>query len=111
MSGNQLAITAGVDFPWIGYQYLVESKLADEHNKAFGTGVKYVNEEWDVKAYLTLRRSGGLTFGHWLRSIYGTKAWAIGAWDDPLPLIIVIWRFLRAFCCDLWLTTDRATNG
>jgi D-aspartate ligase len=96
-SSNQLAISAGVDFPWIGYQYLAGFDPGSGTPSCFRPGVKGVNEEWDVQAYLTLRKSGSLTLGSWLRSLRGTKARAIGAWDDPLPLAVGLWRFLQAF--------------
>jgi D-aspartate ligase len=98
VSGNQLAISAGVDFPWIGYQYLTGADLGDIPAKCFRSQVKYVNEEWDVQAYLALRKSGNMNFGRWLRSIRGVNAKAIGAWDDPLPLMVGLWRFLRHLC-------------
>lgn len=92
-SGNQLAISAGVDFPWLGYQYLLGADLEGEVGRA-RPGVKYFNEEWDVQAYLALRKSGDLSFFGWLNSIRGTEAWAIGARDDPLPLMVGLWRFI-----------------
>ena len=96
VSGNQLAISAGVDFPWLGYQYLVGARTEVSAAKTFEVGVQYVNEEWDLKAYRTLRRSGQLTFSQWLRSLLGSKAKAIGAWDDPRPLLVLMWRIARA---------------
>lgn len=101
VSGNQLAVSAGVDFPWIAYRYLTGSNIETAPGGAFRAGVKYVNEEWDFKAYLALRKTGGLTLRDWLRSVRHSSARAIGAWDDPFPLIVVFWRFLRAFFRDL----------
>lgn len=92
-SGNQLAIKAGVDFPWLGYQYLLGAGLEGEVGRA-RPGVKYFNEEWDVQAYLALQKSGDLSFFGWLNSIRGAEAWAIGARDDPLPLMMGLWRFI-----------------
>ncbi|HEY5596498.1 MAG TPA: ATP-grasp domain-containing protein, partial [Candidatus Bipolaricaulota bacterium] len=94
VSGNQLAISAGIDFPWIGYQYLTGSGLEASPVTPFRPQVKYVNEEWDVQAYLALRRSGALSLRGWYDSLRGAQAWAIGAWDDPLPLVAGLWRFL-----------------
>jgi predicted ATP-grasp superfamily ATP-dependent carboligase len=100
-SSNQLAISAGVDFPWIGYQYLTGCVLDTQAPKPFRLGVKLLNEELDVQAYLALRKSGTLKRWRWLHSLRGSKA-AIGAWDDPLPLIVGLWRFLRLCCGNLW---------
>jgi len=93
VSGNQLAICAGVDFPWLGYQHLTGASAGTV--APFRVGVKYVNEEWDVQAYRALHRAGQLDRRSWLRSLTGTEAWALGAWDDPRPLLAGGWRFLR----------------
>jgi predicted ATP-grasp superfamily ATP-dependent carboligase len=90
VSGNELAIRAGVDFPWIGYQYLTGGTLEPA---VFRRGVRYVNEEWDVQAYLSLRQAGVLRLGDWLASLRGVEAQAFAAWDDPLPLLVGLWRF------------------
>lgn len=94
VSGNQLAIDAGIDFPWIAYQYLTDSTYENAPVNLFRSGVKCVNEEWDLQAYLVLRKSGSLNLWKWLRSLRGAKT-AIGAWDDPLPLLAGIWRLLK----------------
>lgn len=92
VSGNQLAISAGIDFPWIAYRHL--SGFNDAPTPPFQTQVKYVNEEWDVQAFWALRKAGRLTFWSWVSSLRGTKAWALSALDDPLPLLAGIWRFV-----------------
>ena len=94
VSGNQLGISAGVDLPWIAYRHLAALDVAEAHPPPFRPNVKYVNEEWDVQAFATLRQSKELTFAGWLRSLRGTRAWALFAWDDPLPLLVGLWRFL-----------------
>jgi len=94
VSGNQLPITAGVDFPWIGYRYL--SSWSRPVPRDFARGVKYLNEEWDLKGFFRLRKAGQLTTWEWLRSLRGVKALAIWAWDDPLPMVVVLWRLLLA---------------
>lgn len=101
VSGNQMAITAGVDFPWIGYNYLVNNHESSEKNErqselCFRRDVLYVNEEWDFKAYLSLRKEGSLSFFQWVRSWVSAEAKALWAADDPLPLVVVLWRFCRA---------------
>lgn len=98
VSGNQLAISAGIDFPVIGYQYLTGMDVDACDSPTFQVGVKYVNEEWDVKSFLALRKIRRLTLGRWLASLRGVQARAIGAWDDPLPVLVTLWRFVRAAC-------------
>jgi predicted ATP-grasp superfamily ATP-dependent carboligase len=97
VSGNQLAISAGVDFPWIGYNYLLEREDDSEPRRRFTPGIRYVNEEWDFKAFLSFRRAGKLTFGEWWRSVRSAEARAIGAPGDNRPLRVILWRFVKAF--------------
>jgi D-aspartate ligase len=100
VSGNQLAITAGVDFPWIGYQHLSGVELAAA--PSFRRQVKYVNEEWDIQAYLALRKSAAINLRSWLGSLWGVRAKAIAAWDDPMPLLAGIRRLVRALGWSVW---------
>jgi D-aspartate ligase len=101
VSGNQLAISAGIDFPWLGYRYLTNAEGGAKPTRCFLPGVKYVNEEWDLKAFLSLRQAGKLNFAEWIRSLRGVKARAIGAADDPYPFLVLLGRLLRAFLHDL----------
>jgi D-aspartate ligase len=96
VSGNQLAISAGIDFPWLGYQYLVSHPGTACEASPFRIGVEYVNEEWDLRAYLRLRKLGQLSLASWLRTLWRAPAKAIGAWDDPRPLLVLLWRLARA---------------
>lgn len=95
VSGNQMAITAGVDFPWIGYRYLLGETIELASCQA-RSGVLYVNEEWDVKSFLTLWRQGLLTAGEWWRSFRTAEARSIYASDDRGPALEVFRRFAAA---------------
>lgn len=96
VSGNQLAIQAGVDFPWLGYRYLTDPAGGAGDGSSFRRGVVYVNEEWDFRAYLALRKAGQLSFRDWFRSCLAADAKALWAWDDPGPLFALLGRFARA---------------
>lgn len=96
VSGNQIAISSGVDFPWIGYRYLTGKLSGPDELTPFEPDVRYVNEEWDFKAYLALRKTGQLSLAKWLRSVKGAKARAIFAADDPMPFFAVASRMARA---------------
>jgi D-aspartate ligase len=89
--GNQLAISAGVDLPWIAYCSLREPPQPVAPTSTFRVGVQWVNEDLDPKAYRDLRREGRLTTGQWLRSLSRTRSWALWSWRDPMPLAM---RFL-----------------
>lgn len=83
---NELAVAAGVDFPWIAYRTLNGGEVEQHGDWAFKTGVRCVNEEWDVQAYWELRRKGELSFRQWRESLHGAHR-IIAAWDDPKPFL------------------------
>jgi predicted ATP-grasp superfamily ATP-dependent carboligase len=93
--GNQLAVTAGVDFAWIAYRHLTGTSSPVER-VSFTPGITYVNEEADLKTFLALHKAGELRTTEWLRSWFSAKAYALGAWDDPMPLIVLAGRVARA---------------
>ena len=95
VSGNQMAISAGVDFPWIGYRHLTGAEGGAEPAPAFRPGVKYVNEELEAQTYLERRRTEGMTIRRWARPIRGATAKAVWARDDPLPFAVLVWRIVR----------------
>jgi len=107
VSGNQLAISAGIDFAWIAYQYLTGCDLGAGSERRFQHGIKYLNEEWDVQAYLALRQADAMSLGEWLGSLRGVEARALGAWDDPIPLVVGFLRLLRQLVAGLWSTARR----
>ena len=72
--------------------------------------VKCVNEEWDVQAYVAIRKSGALNLWSWLHSLRGSK-FTIGAWDDPLPLAIGFWRSLRSLFAYIWSAARTSVEG
>lgn len=111
VSGNQIGISAGVDLPWIAYRHLSGLDPPVTPPRPFRPGVRYVHEEWDVQAFWALRRSKELTLAGWLRSLRGTQAWALFAWDDPLPLLMGLWRFLRVCVQPLLPWHRRAPAG
>jgi len=88
-------VTAGLDLPWIAYHYLTGCRADGVPDTTFRRGIKYVNEEIDIIAFLTLRRTGKLRFGSWLRSVIGAEAKAFWAVDDPRPFLIVAWRLVK----------------
>jgi predicted ATP-grasp superfamily ATP-dependent carboligase len=96
VSGNQMTVAAGVDFPYIGYRMLTGDPIPTGEIGRAAPGTKYINEEWDLKAFLALRKEGTLTFGQWVKSIQGTKARALWAWDDPAPALDAAGRIVAA---------------
>lgn len=82
----QLAVSAGVDFPWLAYSLATEGPEAVSCPR-FREGMRYIHETWDLQAYLALRGAGELQFGPWWRSYHEAEVKALGAKDDPLPLL------------------------
>lgn len=95
-SFNQLAINAGIDFPWIGYEYLAGRNGSSEAVSRFRPDIRCVDEELDFQAWRSLARSGRLNLRDWLLSIHGAKP-IIFAWDDPMPIISGFGRLVRNY--------------
>ncbi len=88
--GNPLAISAGVDFPWIVYRYLTRPDEREAPTQGFQVGVKHVNEELDLRAFLALRNDGDLTLWQWIRELAGTRSWAVASIRDPQPFLQLV---------------------
>jgi predicted ATP-grasp superfamily ATP-dependent carboligase len=99
---NELAVVAGVDFPWIAYRSLA-GQFAPTEPPAFRAGVTCVNEEWDVQAFLEQYRAGEISFGEWRKSLRGAHR-IIAARDDPKPFVAGLLRGVTR----LFLPADRS---
>ena len=86
-SANQIAVSAGVDFPWLVYRYLTRPEDRGSPTDGFRPGVKWVNEDLDFQAFLALRKAGDLTLWRWIRSLRGTRSWAVATPRDPAPFL------------------------
>jgi D-aspartate ligase len=82
---NQLAVSAGVDLPWIAYQEI--QGTAVPHVASTSTGLRWVNEELDVRAFGERRRRGLITPVGWVRGLAGARSWALWSWRDPRPFL------------------------
>jgi D-aspartate ligase len=100
-ASNHMAVSAGIDFPWLGYQYLTAADPAAIEVLPFRPEVKCVNEEWDLQAYFAYRKLGELNLRGWLGSLRGAKI-TILAWDDPLPFLVGLWRLVRISGSRFW---------
>jgi predicted ATP-grasp superfamily ATP-dependent carboligase len=94
VTGNQLAITAGVDLPWIAYQEISGTSMphtslpASQRRLSGGKPVRWVNEELEVLVLADLRCSGEISITGWLRSMAGARSWALWSWRDPRPFLL-----------------------
>jgi predicted ATP-grasp superfamily ATP-dependent carboligase len=110
VSGNQLCIGAGVDFPGIGYQHLTGCDLGIDPARPFDTGVRYQHEAWDLRACLALRKTGQLGLGAWVRSLREADVKALWASDDPGPLLAALYLPLRAALKEVGATLCRKSR-
>ena len=93
---NQLAIDAGIDFPWIGYNYLTKKSLSSVSLGPFKSNIKFINEHIDVKTFFYKKKEGSVTIRSWIKSLKNIDSKAIFAWDDLLPFIIMSLRIFAS---------------
>ena len=82
--GNQLAIAAGVDLPYISYAYLVDGVVPPWEQR---WDVHWIHELNDLR---TLRRDGlnpAAAGKEWIRSLRRADTFALGDRHDPAPLV------------------------
>lgn len=87
-----VAETAGVDLGWLTYLYLSGNRLPAP--APVRNGIRVMDEEMDVLAFMALAQAGELSAGEWLRTVRGAKP-VIAAWDDPMPLLVGIGRGVK----------------
>jgi len=73
----------GVDIPYVSYQDALGLKVEPEFQ--YRNGVRWIDFQRDVRAFIIYRKRGKLTFWRWLRSLIGEKEWAFFEWDDWKP--------------------------
>lgn len=84
VSGNELAVAAGVDLPYINYAYLVNGAAPAWEQR---WDVHWINELLDLKTLLRESPTRPAATREWIRSLRRADAFALGASDDPAPLI------------------------
>lgn len=61
----------------------------------------------EFDAHLAQRRAGAMSLGSWLGSLRGVEARALGAWDDPMPRVVGLFRLLRKLGSGIWSAARR----
>jgi D-aspartate ligase len=84
VSGNQLAVAAGVDLPYISYAYHVAGVVPAWEQR---WDVRWIHELLDLKTLLRGDANPATAAGEWIRSLRRADAYALGAWNDPVPLL------------------------
>ncbi|MEK6271332.1 MAG: hypothetical protein AABM42_01620 [Actinomycetota bacterium] len=80
------AMFAPIDLPLLTYNRPLGRPLPPA--RSYRSGVHLWSPVQDVRALLSYRRSGELTFGRWLWSLLHRQRFHAFRWDDPLPTIL-----------------------
>jgi predicted ATP-grasp superfamily ATP-dependent carboligase len=91
---HYLGFGAGVNIPYIWYQDLLGR--AETTASRADDGVRWIDEYRDIFAIYDYWRHGELTIVEWLRSYRGLRVFAYSSFKDPLPIILVVLRFIIA---------------
>jgi predicted ATP-grasp superfamily ATP-dependent carboligase len=84
VSGNELAVAAGFDLPYLSYVYLVQGAVPAWEQR---WDVHWINELRDLETLLRETPTRRAAAREWVRSLRHAEAFALGAWDDPAPLL------------------------
>lgn len=83
VSGNQLAVSSNIDFPYISYCFLTDSSY--QFSGYFKPNVQFINEDWNFRAYLILRKKGEMSLFRYFYELFKSESRAIWALDDLKP--------------------------
>ncbi len=86
MLSDGLTAHCGINLPLTQYLDLTGQKPAP--TLEYREGVKWLESIADFHAFKQYHERGELGFGAWLKSIKGSRAFALFAWDDPLPFLV-----------------------
>jgi D-aspartate ligase len=86
MLSDGLTAHCGINLPLMQYLDLTGQDPAPTLEHA--EGVKWLESIADFHAFKQYHERGELGFGAWLKSIMGARAFALFAWDDPLPFLV-----------------------
>ncbi len=87
MLSDSLTAYCGINFPLM--QYLdVTGQSPAVHPHECPEGVKWLDTMEDFQSFKQYHERGELGFKDWLGSLRGARAFALFAWDDPLPFLI-----------------------
>ena len=101
VSTNQLAVRAGVDFPWLAYCLVTGQDPGDMALPSEAGGLPYrldvhhVNEEREFRLFLLRRRAGETNFVEWLRCVLSAGSHSFWDRTDPWPFLWALGSGLR----------------
>ena len=86
MLSDGLTAYCGINLPLL--QYLDLTGQTPAPRREYPEGVGWLESIADFHAFKQYHERGELGFKDWLKSIRGAKAFALFAWDDPLPFLV-----------------------
>jgi D-aspartate ligase len=89
---NALATDCGMNLPLLGYLELTGRPTVVDR---YTVGRRWIDEFRDQRSAWAHHREGRLTYTEWLRSLRGTRSFALFAVDDPMPFLASAWYHVR----------------
>ena len=86
MLSDGLTAYCGINFPLMQYLDLTGQRPAARGECA--EGARWVDTMADFHAFRQYHERGELGLKDWLKSVGGARAFALFAWDDPLPFLV-----------------------
>ena len=86
MLSDGLTAYCGINLPLMQYLDLTDQKpaLRDDYPE----GATWLDSMKDFNSFRHYHERGALGFGDWLNSLKRARAFALFAWDDPLPFLL-----------------------
>ena len=85
---HALSTRCGINLPLLAYHDL-RGERPKNLPRQFEEHVKWIDEKGDFESASQYRREGELTLSGWLQSYKGKRSWALAAWDDPKPVLVL----------------------
>jgi len=95
-----LATRCGINLPYVAYADALGLPVPISHG--FDDGVKWIDEERDMRSALESIKAGNLTVGAWLGSYRGRRTYALAAVDDPAPILALARRTAASGLRTVW---------
>lgn len=95
-----ISAACGVNLPYLMYRHLLGFPV--EERFSFVEGVKWIHEERELRAIVSLWRQGKLKLREILSSYQGQRTYALAAFDDPLPILAFLGELLRQSFRLIW---------
>jgi predicted ATP-grasp superfamily ATP-dependent carboligase len=86
MLSDGLTAHCGINLALMQYLDLTGQRPAARRD--YAEGVKWLESIADFHSFTQYHERGELGVGDWLKSIRGARAFALFAWDDPLPFLV-----------------------